>query len=67
MEYGMVPHAGLAFGLNRLAMMLFNIESISDLVAFPLAQSGHFKLFEGPRVVTLHQLKELGLKIDNNI
>ena len=66
MEYGMVPHGGLAFGLNRLAMILFNIESISDLTAFPISQSGHFKLFDGPRSVTMHQLKELGIKLDKS-
>ena len=62
MEYGCPPHAGIAFGLDRIVMLLRNLSSIRDTIAFPKTQSSSCLLTEAPTEIDLEQLKELAIK-----
>jgi len=62
LKYGCPPHAGMAFGLDRLVMILGNIESIRDVIAFPKTQSAACLLTEAPGMVDNAQLEELALR-----
>lgn len=64
LKYGTPPHGGLAFGLDRLIMVLAGTNNIKDVIAFPKTQSASDLLTEAPSGVTVEQLKELGIKID---
>lgn len=65
LKYGTPPHGGLAFGLDRLIMVLAGTNNIKDVIAFPKTQSATDLLTEAPSGVTVEQLKELGIKLDN--
>ena len=61
-KYGTPPHAGLAFGFDRLIMILCHGTSIRDVIAFPKVQSGTCPLTGGPDYVEEKQLKELHIR-----
>jgi aspartyl-tRNA synthetase len=60
-RYGAPPHAGVAYGIDRLAAILLGLDSIRDVIAFPKTQKGTCLLTQAPSVVDEKQLKELGL------
>ncbi|MDX1347546.1 MAG: aspartate--tRNA ligase [Thiomicrorhabdus chilensis] len=62
LKYGCPPHAGMAFGLDRLVMILGKIDSIRDVIAFPKTQSAACPLTEAPGMVDDAQLAELALR-----
>lgn len=62
-KYGAPPHGGLGMGLDRLAMLLCDADSLRDVVAFPKVQNASELMSNCPTEVDEEQLKELGLKI----
>jgi aspartyl-tRNA synthetase len=62
-KYGVPPHAGLAYGLDRLAMLLTHADSIREVIAFPKVKDASCLMSEAPNVVDEEQLKELGIAI----
>ena len=66
LEYGAPPHLGIAFGLDRIIMLLTQAKSIRDVIAFPKTQNASCLLTEAPAKITEEQLKELSLSVKIN-
>lgn len=63
-KYGVPPHGGLAYGLDRLIMLMLGLDTIRDTIAFPKDKSASCMLSDAPNVVDEKQLKELHIKLD---
>ena len=63
-KYGVPPHAGLAYGLDRLVMEMAKIDNIRDVIAFPKVKDASCLMTEAPSPVDPAQLEELGLEIE---
>lgn len=62
-KYGVPPHAGLAYGLDRLVMLMAQEDSIRDVIAFPKVKDASCLMSEAPNAVDAKQLEELGIAI----
>lgn len=63
-KYGVPPHGGLAYGLDRLIMLMLGLDTIRDTIAFPKDKSASCMLSDAPNIVDEKQLKELHIKLD---
>lgn len=63
-QYGVPPHAGLAYGLDRLVMLMVGADSIREVMAFPKVKDASDLMSEAPNIVDARQLEDLRIKVD---
>jgi aspartyl-tRNA synthetase len=63
LEYGCPPHGGIAFGLDRLVMLMAGAHSLREVIAFPKTQNASCLLTGAPSPADAAQLKELGIRV----
>ena len=66
-KYGVPPHAGLAYGLDRLAMLMAGCDSIREVIAFPKVKDASCLMCEAPSPVDVKQLDELGIEVSETV
>ena len=64
LSFGAPPHGGIALGLDRIAMILNNVDSIRDVIAFPKTQRGQDLMVSAPTGASVEQLMELGIRLN---
>ncbi|MEX2524418.1 MAG: aspartate--tRNA ligase [Gammaproteobacteria bacterium] len=67
LEYGCPPHGGIAFGLDRIVMLMAGVHSIRDVIAFPKTQTAACLLTDAPSDASEQQLKELGIRLAKGV
>ena len=62
-QYGVPPHGGLAYGLDRMVMLMAKADSIREVIAFPKVKDASDPMSDAPNIVEEKQLKELGIQV----